>query len=148
MKPSRVRLAVRVAAIEAFREEGERQRLAIARRAASDADAATECAERTLLEVETARAEALTVRQDVARYLMWGDLAVQAGRQHERAAYAAKLANADADERSAAWAAVKARADATDDRAIRMERAEMDDVETRQAADRMDLWMNRRRRPA
>lgn len=148
MKPARVRLAARIAAIEAFREESERQRLAIARRAASDAAAAAEHAERALLEVERARVEALTVRQDVARYLMWGDLAIRACRQHEQAAHAARVANAGADERSSAWAVIKARADATDDRAIRMERAEVDDVEARQAADRMDLWMNRRGRPA
>lgn len=144
MKASRVKLAARMAAIEAFREERERQQLAAARRVATEAADSVVAAEQVLHDIQTERLDALAVRNDVGRYLMWGDLAEQAARVHDRATDASVVAEAAAAVRSDAWATAKVRADATDDRAMRIARDEFSTVESVQQADRMDLWLSRR----
>lgn len=147
MKTARVRLAARIAAVESFREESERQRLAVARHAAQEAAVDCQVAEFAWCDVASTRADALGVRHDLARYLTWGDLAVEASRIHEQAARQAELAHDHADECASAWAAVKVRADATDERAMKIARAATHDDLERQHAERMDLWLNRWRRP-
>lgn len=148
MKASRVYLAERIAAIEAFREDGARQHLAAARHACADADADVASTKQVLLEVEAARAEALAVRQDIARYLTWGELAGEASRLHDEACRHATSMHAEADERAGAWAAAKARADATGDRAERMAREASATVESLQGAERLELWLAGRGRKA
>jgi hypothetical protein len=144
MKASRVRLAERIAAVEAFREEGERQRLATARNASMKAESAAATAKQAWLDAETARAEALAVRRDVAQYLTWTEVAGELRERHEDARLHAEAMRAEADDRSTVWATAKARADATEDRAARMAREAFAMIESLQGAERLELWLNAR----
>lgn len=148
MKPARVRLAARIAAIEAFREESERQRLAVARHAATAADAAAARAEQTWLEVEATRSAAIFEHGDVSRYLILGGFASRAVLLHDDATHEAAEAHAAAEAQSGTWAVAKARSDATSDRATRRAVDEMAHTEKREEAERMELWLARRSRSA
>jgi hypothetical protein len=148
MRSARVRLAARIAAIEAFREDRQRQQLAVARHASASAEAELTSAELTWRELEEKRTLALAVHQDLARYVLWGDLSAHACDVHALASAIAAKAEEAATDASLRWADARVRADATDDRAARVDRDDMSAVEVRVFADAMDLWLSRTRRNA
>jgi len=146
MRSSRVRLAARIAAIEAFREERQRQQLAVARHASASASAALTTVELAWRELEEKRAVALAVDHDLARYVLWGDLSTHACEVHAQASTDASKAEEVAVEASLRWVDARVRADATDDRAERVDRDDASVVEARVFADAIDLWLSRSRR--
>lgn len=148
MRNARVRLAARIAAVEAFREERDRQKLAVARHESTLAEAALTKAELAWRGIEEERAVALAVHHDLARYMLWGDLAAHACDVHALASTKATYADDAATKASQRWADARVRADATQDRAERVERDDASAVDARIFADAMDLWLSRARRPA
>jgi hypothetical protein len=148
MRNARVRLAARIAAVEAFREERDRQKLAVARHESTMADAALTKAELAWRGIEEERAVALAVHHDLARYVLWGDLAAHACDVHALATTKAIHAEEMAAKAAQHWADARVRADATQDRAEHVEREDTAAVDARSFADAVDLWLSRARRPA
>ena len=89
------------------------------------------------------RVAALVTHGDLARYLVWGDLAIQASELHEHAVEQLLAAEKVSDTTAKAWAESKARAEATEERAQRIARLELSHIEARESADGMDLWLSR-----
>ncbi|MET4674936.1 MULTISPECIES: hypothetical protein [unclassified Luteibacter] len=144
MKRDRVRLAARMAAIEAFREERERQGLASARLELDRTCQDVARAEHALADIEQRRALALGTRHDVGTWLLYGEIADAAAGERDTAIDlqdAAAIVEGQARQR---WADAKATATSTDDRATRLSNLHLTEVAARDASDRIDLWLARR----
>ncbi|HEY4145283.1 hypothetical protein [Pinirhizobacter sp.] len=144
MSTRRIRLAERMAAMAGFREDNERQALALANEHARQAAEEERRRAAALIAIDLARMHALENSGDLARYALLSQMSWAADHDHHRASSARVDADLKAEQGAQTWAAARSRHEALDDRAEEMNTAYRLDLQTREVADAMDRWLARR----
>jgi len=145
MSDRRQRLADRMAALQALKEELRRQALAVASRAAAMASEEVVHREASLSEAECRRDALLENGYvDLGRYTLHGHIAASAGKRLMEGRDEMVAAQGHAEEAGDAWHQARTRVDGLQARA--RELALFSEVERnlREQADAMDLWLARR----
>lgn len=143
MNRERVRLARRMVAIAAFREERARQDLASARHASSEADEALGEAVTKLEAMQSLRGRAMSGAGDVDAWLRYGVLEEMADGERVRAADERAEAHARENEATSGWAGAKATLDASEERSRDVRETWLRDTVRSEMADVVDAWLAR-----
>jgi hypothetical protein len=143
MNRQRLRLARRIAGIQAFREEQQRQHFADAIRSRVAAEEHVRVATEARDEVDLARESAIS-SGGLARYLLLGELAAQAERQRAEAVTRADGASAAETAGREAWSLANVRKRSSGDRSDAMHREASQLVETVDTAESIERWLVRR----
>lgn len=147
MNRQRLRLARRIADIQAFREEQQRQRFGDAVRERLDADELASRATQARDALDLARDDALA-SGGFDRYVLLGDIAADAeDRRWSAATRADEAAAAENTERDA-WAMANVRKRSSGERSDAMHRDAALGMAAADTAESMELWLVRQGSPA
>lgn len=143
MNRQRLRLARRLADIEAFREERQRQQFADAARDRRLADENNKRATEAREALELARDDALA-EAGMARYLLLGEMAAGADLVRQAADEAASQAAGKEEMQRDAWTQANVRKHASEDRAQALHHAWAMAADAADTTESMERWLARR----
>jgi len=142
MKRTRHETLTRLAALESFREEQLRQRLAANHASVTAAREQHAKDEQALLAIEAVRQTTIDASHaDMARYMLYAACAEVAAERVERSTAACEHAQAELDNSTAQWVMGRARRDMASERAEQSRREALGEVVGKEMADAMDQWL-------